>query len=316
MSVSGRDRDPAFRRRKTTSSKPVEKKAEESAQSSEPSSEQPKVETPATPPPAQAAPEQPAPKDDLTTPVTEPVKKVEPPIETKDQKKKTSEPAKEKPDSNNGNTSKKSKMIGILVAIIFIIGLAFLGYYVVSHIMTNESQKTEEAGSMEDNSSSEEGEAHAGDVDMSGEGAAPADGEMEGNEQSDEMRETTLTDENSLENEMTSGESNSNSNETNSDAGEKKALSSVIKKKGDFEIPCWIVAFSANNKKPLANMNYSALEALGYDAGIYWIPKYFPTGQEMYKVYVGPYKTPEEAQAILPQIRNLQPDAYVMKIDE
>ena len=60
-------------------------------------------------------------------------------------------------------------------------------------------------------------------------------------------------------------------------------------------------------------MNYSALEALGYDAGIYWIPKYFTGGRELFKVYVGPYKTPEEAQAILPAIKKLQPDAYVMK---
>jgi hypothetical protein len=90
----------------------------------------------------------------------------------------------------------------------------------------------------------------------------------------------------------------------------------IRRRKGDFIIPCWIVAYSANADKQTANVNFSTLEALGYDAGQYFIPKYFKDGRQLYKVYVGPYKSQAEAEVILPRIQELQPDAYVMKIDE
>lgn len=361
MSTSGRDRDPAFRRQKTTgkpAARPVKKpaspapKKEETPASPEVNKETPTTTPPVTPKPETKATNTPAP-DSLTTPVVEPQRKVQPalvydedskpkkekivvppPVVTKTEKPvetKTSSgtvppppptkpPSSEKPDKGSG----KRKMLGILMAIVFIVGMGTIGYYMVNNIM--EKEKNRSNSEISDNKSNEnaddEGTAHAGDVSM--EESENANSEEGVNENSDgEMRETTLTDQNSLENEMneSSNENSSdaasdNSGQENTEKQEKQALSKVIRKKGDFEIPCWIVAFSANNKKPLANMNYSALEALGFDAGIYWIPKYFPGGQSMYKVYVGPYKTPEEAQAILPQIKNLQPDAYVMKIDE
>lgn len=90
----------------------------------------------------------------------------------------------------------------------------------------------------------------------------------------------------------------------------------IRRRKGDFIIPCWIVAYSANADKQTANINFSTLEALGYDAGQYFIPKYFKDGRQLHKVYVGPYKSLAEAEAILPKIQKLQPDAYVLKIDE
>jgi cell division septation protein DedD len=90
----------------------------------------------------------------------------------------------------------------------------------------------------------------------------------------------------------------------------------IRRRKGDFIIPCWIVAYSANADKQQANVNFSTLEALGYDAGQYFIPKYFKDGRQLYKVYVGPFKSLAEAEGVLPKIQKMQPDAYVLKIDE
>lgn len=315
MATSGRDRDPAFRKKAAATSKPTSA-PKKVVPTPNPDA---KPSTPSdAPTPTAAASER---KDSLTSPVVEPQRKIEPALETetKDTKKTKPIPVESKKKSTE-NTSKKSKLVGILVAILFLIGIAALGYLVITNILGKENQEnnnTEMMAPSDNGESMEEGDAQADAVEEGnldeGNDASSTTAEEESND-GENLRETTLSEENSIEPDMESNEG-STSDETQ-DKNAKKALSSAIKKKGDFEIPCWIVAFSANNKKPLANMNYSALEALGYDAGIYWIPKYFPGGNEMYKVYVGPYKSPEEAQAILPQIRNLQPDAYVMKIDE
>ncbi|MGB0403617.1 MAG: SPOR domain-containing protein [Salibacteraceae bacterium] len=309
MATSGRDRDPAFRKKATSKPASAPKKVVPVK----------KVEavTPETTPPPTPKPT----NDPLTSPVVEPQRKIEPALETESKGAQKDTPTPIVTNKKTGEkTSKKSKLIGILVAILFLIGIAALGYLVITNILGSEGKEkdnTEMSSSIDENNSSEEGDAQAGAVEEgdSSEGNTSSDGiNSEESNGEEDLRETTLSEDNSIEPAV------ENNNEGTSDKAQdenaKKALSSAIKKKGDFEIPCWIVAFSANNKKPLANMNYSALEALGYDAGIYWIPKYFPGGNEMYKVYVGPYKSPEEAQAILPQIRNLQPDAYIMKIDE
>jgi len=349
MTTSGRDRDPAFRRKNTTSkpaTTPIKRPVKETSKAEE-------TTKPITPTPAPIKPQN-TPDDSLTSPVVEPRTKVQPALvyeeDSKPQKEKVvvppvttknviktetpkksasgtgNPPPPSKNPPSNGSSDKGSgrrKVLGVIMAIVFIVGMGLIGYFMVNNILEKERNKSNtevsESSSEENN---EEGTAHAGDVDM--ENSEESSTEEGGSEADDgEMRETTLNDENSLENEMnetsneeSSGENSNLSQEENTEEQEKQALSKVIRKKGDFEIPCWIVAFSANNKKPLANMNYSALEALGFDAGIYWIPKYFPDGKSMYKVYVGPYKTPGEAEAILPQIKNLQPDAYIMKIDE
>lgn len=307
--VSGRDRDPAFRKRRPSSTSHVPKTEESTPKPTEP--KQPDVKEDKIPnPQPTVSSKKDTPAETLTTPVIEPQKKIEPPIDTKPSKKR---------EEATARTSKKSKLVGLILAIIFLIGLGFLGYYIITSILAKEEGRKPaiEQTAVFEEEAAEEGEAHGGAVsidDENPENSIGSGNEETTNQEGESMRETTLTNENSIENEVKEEETTSGNESF--EKNEKKALSTVIRKKGDFEIPCWIVAFSANDKKPLANMNYSALEALGYDAGIYWIPKYFPGGSEMYKVYVGPYKSPEEAQAILPQIKNLQPDAYVMKIDE
>jgi len=80
-------------------------------------------------------------------------------------------------------------------------------------------------------------------------------------------------------------------------------------------VPSFIIAYSANADKIQANRNFSHLESLGFESGIYWIPDFFSAGKPLYKVYVGPFTTRSDAETRLIAVRKLQADAYIMKVE-
>ncbi len=331
--VSGRDRDPGYNKNKVT--KPVARKPAAVASAPIPPQKvEPKPEPIPTPTPVET-PKVVAPvvsvKDiPKPEPIVAPV-----PVEKKPEPKKENTesepvlppvatpavpPAKK---DNPHKTSKKSKLLGILIAILLLVGLFAIGYMVISSIMEKEAieklddsftndgikstgpNSTDAINDDEESIESSEGNPEDGAI---GQDVESGENDLTGDE-------TELSNENSMESEMEEAKEEF-SNKSSSEQEKEAIKTKIIRKKGEFELPSWIIAFSANSKKPLANTNYSTLEALGYDAGIYWIPKYFPGGSEMYKVYVGPYKSAREAESMLPAIKNLQPDAYVLKIEE
>ncbi|UTW64590.1 SPOR domain-containing protein [bacterium SCSIO 12741] len=307
MSESGRDRDPAFRRRRATSAS-TPRKPRTTAPKKEPAAEKP-ASAPKEPTPSKTqAPPPPAP------PTASAPKPAEKPAENA--------PKKKSPDA----TSKKSKLIGIIVSLIVATILVLGGFYAVQYILKTEAMNMKgHAATM--NEGHEDSAMHdAENANENSEGSEESGEEMTLMEDGEETEEassesgnhldadTELSEENSIETEMKEVEEKQ-PDETKENQEREALKTRIIRKKGQFEIPCWIIAFSANSKKPLANVNYSELEALGYDAGIYWIPKYFENGKELYKVYVGPYKSPDEAESVLPAIRNMQSDAYIMKIE-
>ena len=328
--VSGRDRDPGYNKKKVT--KPVARKPAASAPTPIPPK---KVEPEPTPvqTPKVVAPVDPVKDIPKLEPIVAPA-----PVEKKPEPKKENTESKPvvpaaaaaaaaapspKKKHNPHKTSKKSKLLGILIAILLLVGLFAIGYMVISSIMekeaieklvdsfTNAGIKSTEPNSTDainDNEESIEGQEG-----NSQEGAIGQ--EVESEENSENGDETELSNENSMESEMKEAKE-VYSNKSLSEQEKEAIKTKIIRKKGEFELPSWIIAYSANSKKPLANTNYSTLEALGYDAGIYWIPKYFHGGSKMYKVYVGPYKSAQEAESMLSAIKNLQPDAYVLKIEE
>lgn len=326
--ASGRDRDPGYRKKTT---KPVAKRP---VAAKKPSAKPIKEEVqPAITPPAdgtlKAEPvvvSESTKADQPKVTATEVTVKKEKIVETKSDKTDdttthppVAPPTKEK---NPHRTSKKSKLLGVIVALLFLLGLIALGYSVISSIMEKESIEKLDDSFVDDGVKSTGPNSTDAILDNEEEtevtsGENPQDGAIGKDVGADveSSSETDLSNENSIESEM--NEAKEEFSDKSSDEQEKEAIKTkIIRKKGEFELPSWIIAFSANSKKPLANTNYSTLEALGYDAGIYWIPKYFPGGSEMYKVYVGPYKSSEEAASMLPAIKNLQPDAYIMKIEE
>ncbi len=328
--VSGRDRDPGYNKKKVT--KPLE---------------QTPVTDKTTPTPPEKLEQEPTstPNAAETTMVSAPILPVkdipkQEPITVPPLVEKKPEPRQENTKStppphrppivppvkkhNPQKTSRKSKLLGIIIAVLILIGLITLGYTIISSIMEKEATEKPDDSFKNDglkSNGSNSTDALYDNESIEGEEVAPQAGaigddlESIGNTGTDNSKETELSTENSMESEMK--EAREGFSDKSSSDQEKEAIKTkIIRKKGEFEIPSWIIAFSANSKKPLANTNYSTLEALGYDAGIYWIPKYFPGGSEMYKVYVGPYKSAKEAESMLPAIKNLQRDAYVLKIEE
>lgn len=330
--VSGRDRDPGYNKKKVT--KPVARKPVASAPTPIPPKKvEPEPTPPSTPSPVET-PKVVAPVDPVKDiPKPEPIvapapveKKPEPKKENTESKPVAAAAAAAPPPAKKHNphkTSKKSKLLGILIAILLLVGLFAIGYMVISSIMEKEAiEKLDDSFTNDGIKSTGPNSTDAiNDNEESIEGSedTPQDGaigqEVDSEENSENEDETELSNENSMESEMKEAEEEF-SNKSSSEQEKEAIKTKIIRKKGEFELPSWIIAFSANSKKPLANTNYSTLEALGYDAGIYWIPKYFPGGSQMYKVYVGPYKSAQEAESMLPAIKNLQPDAYVLKIEE
>jgi predicted lipid-binding transport protein (Tim44 family) len=308
MSASGRDRDPGYRK----GGRPKGPARPASASQPETPKETPNEETPSSKPeatpsePVQPSESQETPKPASTVDTDKRTDVIKEHLGTPEVTTKAdpgppppSDPPKKKKDT--GGSSRGRKMIGVILALVLLVGMIAGVMFVIQNISEKEAEKANSEMGVPD---AEENETSADDM------AEPSE-----SNDSSSAQTGTLSDENNFESELK--EAHGDVDSEPSEAAERAALKSkIIRKKGDFEVPSWIIAFSANSKKPLANINYSTLEALGYDAGIYWIPKYFPDSRELYKVYVGPYGSESEANQALPAIQQIQPDAYVMKIDE
>ena len=74
----------------------------------------------------------------------------------------------------------------------------------------------------------------------------------------------------------------------------------------------YIIGYSAIARETMASEHVSLLISNGFKAGYYWIPDYSPAGSKLFKVYVGPFGSEKEAEQTLPDVRRLNPQAYVM----
>lgn len=78
--------------------------------------------------------------------------------------------------------------------------------------------------------------------------------------------------------------------------------------------PCYIVSHSAFRTQKYSKIETAKLKDMGYNAGYYWIPDYRTGGNIFFKVYVGPFNSWQEAEQMLPEVKKLRADAYVMKV--
>ncbi len=73
----------------------------------------------------------------------------------------------------------------------------------------------------------------------------------------------------------------------------------------------WYLSYSAVSLEDAAQAAANELKDLGYSkAGYYYIPDYVRNGPKLYKVYIGPYSTIEEAEKVRDEVRSLSKDAY------
>lgn len=74
----------------------------------------------------------------------------------------------------------------------------------------------------------------------------------------------------------------------------------------------WVIGYKATPDEVLAIKTVAELSYVDeLPCGYYWIPDSRKNGQKMFKIYIGPYKTKEDAEAILPKIKEKMADAHV-----
>jgi cell division septation protein DedD len=83
---------------------------------------------------------------------------------------------------------------------------------------------------------------------------------------------------------------------------------------GKLPTPSFLVVCTAMAKETDAKAFMMKLASEGYEAGSLWIPDYEPQGKKLYRVYVGPFDTKEEAQDILPDIKTDYKFAYLLNL--
>lgn len=116
--------------------------------------------------------------------------------------------------------------------------------------------------------------------------------------------------------------------ETNTTIPEEKVVETITKTletqptakkerivtKGKLQTPCWIISYSSISNEAVAIKTVATLSTQGKKCGYYWIPDYVSGGPKLFKVYIGPYSTKEEAASDLPAIKQDVSGAYVAEV--
>jgi hypothetical protein len=82
-----------------------------------------------------------------------------------------------------------------------------------------------------------------------------------------------------------------------------------------IETPSWIIGYASVSNNNNAIRSVKSLRDKGYSAGYFWIPDYTEGGPDLFKVYIGPFNSKAEAQNLLPTIKELVSEAYVMYLE-
>jgi len=102
--------------------------------------------------------------------------------------------------------------------------------------------------------------------------------------------------------------------QTVSKSVENQNTEPISSKKSDLNSNCWIISFASVKEEKAASKGAKEVVDKGFIGGYYWIPDKDPNGKALFKIYVGPYRTENQAQEALPKIKELSPSAYVLKI--
>ncbi len=83
---------------------------------------------------------------------------------------------------------------------------------------------------------------------------------------------------------------------------------------GTLQTPCWVIVFASVAIENNAKNAIKRLAKEGLRAGYFWTPDLIPTGAELFKVYVGPYNSKEEAKKNILLVKDMENEAFVMHI--
>lgn len=84
---------------------------------------------------------------------------------------------------------------------------------------------------------------------------------------------------------------------------------------GRLATPCWVIGYAATGSKSEAINFAKDLQNKGFETGYFWIPDYIRGGKNLYRVYVGPFQTQNEANSALKDVKRYRKDAYVAYLE-
>jgi cell division septation protein DedD len=87
-----------------------------------------------------------------------------------------------------------------------------------------------------------------------------------------------------------------------------------VVKKGLLQTPCFIIGYASISSEATAIKTVATLSTKGQKCGYFWIPDYTPGGPQLFKVYIGPFTTRDDAAKELPTIKADVPGAYISEI--
>lgn len=98
-------------------------------------------------------------------------------------------------------------------------------------------------------------------------------------------------------------------------AAAKKPAQENIVTKGKLPTPCWVISYASVSKEARAIKAVANLSMQNIRAGYYWIPDYQPQGAQLFKVYVGPFQSKDEAAEQLAAVKELVSEAFITKVE-
>lgn len=84
--------------------------------------------------------------------------------------------------------------------------------------------------------------------------------------------------------------------------------------KWGLKLPCFVISHSAYSTEDQAQKIKSELAQKGFRSGYYYIPDFEKGGKPLYKVYVGPFDTRNDAEKLLASVKKEQKGAYVWEV--
>lgn len=83
-----------------------------------------------------------------------------------------------------------------------------------------------------------------------------------------------------------------------------------------FDKETWIISYASFGSNQNALTSVRRLRDEGHAAGYYWMPDYTPGAAQLFKVYIGPFRTQAQAEAYIIEVKQTVPDAFVMTVGE
>ncbi len=96
---------------------------------------------------------------------------------------------------------------------------------------------------------------------------------------------------------------------------EKKEEKTIVPDKWGLKLPCFVISHSAYSLEDVAKAQKAQLAQKGFKCGYYYIPDYIPQGKPLYKVYIGPFDSRNDAEKLLASAKKLNSKAYISEVN-